>query len=393
MEQPGRRPGSKLPPESRSLAPGPTRVHTGPEALDRLARQVADEGDRVLVVSGPTSWGVARDAVVGAFDRAGLALEVASYGEQITEAAIERLCVAARGMDAIVGVGGGRALDAAKLVAHHLGLPAFTVPTSAATCAAWTALSNLYSPAGGWLGGVTLDRGPAGAAISYALVETAGPRLLASGVADAMAKWYESETAVDLAAADALTAAAVEMAHHLHRQLVRHAAGAVADARRGKSSDALRRVIDVNIALAGIVGGLGGSKCRSVAAHAVANGLTHLPGNSASFHGEKVAFGILVQLILLDRPLDEIEELISFFADLDVPVTLAQLLGPDTSPDLAEAARIALARDSGIHRLDVPLDSVALVRAITEADALGRRHLQARRLERALSPIDLGQFA
>lgn len=372
--------------ESRSLAPAPARVITGPDALEKIARHVARAGDRVLVVTGPVSWGSAKAPVVRAFDAAGLVVDVTTYGRHVTESEIERLCFAARGMDAVVGVGGGKALDAAKLVAHNLDVSAFSIPSSAATCAAWTALSNVYSDEGGWLFGVSLDRAPEAIAVDYRLVETAGPRLLASGVADAMAKWYESESSVDLVAADALTLAAVEMAHHLHKQLVRHAKGAVVDLGRGRTSDSLRRVVDANIALAGYVGGLGGGKCRSVAAHAVANGLTHVAGSGASYHGEKVAFGIVVQLVLLDRPLEEIVELISFLCDLGIPLTLEGLLA-GANPDLATVAEIALQDESGIHRLQIPVDSVTLVRAIEEADALARRQFQERKLERALRPI------
>lgn len=372
--------------ESRSLAPAPARVLTGPDAVEKVARRVAGAGDRALVITGPAAWNAAKDPVVAAFDAAGLALEIASYGRHVTEQDVERLCMAARGMDAIVGVGGGKALDAAKLVGHHLETPVFNVPTSAATCAAWTALSNVYSERGGWLYGVPLNRAPEAVAVDYRLVETAGTRLLASGVADAMAKWYESESSVDLVDADAFTLAAVEMAHHLHKQLVRHAKGALVDLGRGRATDSLRRVIDANITLAGIVGGLGGSNCRSVAAHAVANGLTHVDPAGASYHGEKVAFGILVQLVLLDRPLQEIEELASFFGDLGIPLTLPGLMA-GAEADLGTVSDIALHAESGIHRLQIPLDSVTLIRAIEEADALARRLLQQNQLERALRPI------
>ena len=44
----------------------------------------------------------------------------------------------------IFGMGGGKALDTAKGAAERAGLPVFTFPTIAATCAATTALSVVY---------------------------------------------------------------------------------------------------------------------------------------------------------------------------------------------------------------------------------------------------------
>ncbi|HJL68912.1 MAG TPA: iron-containing alcohol dehydrogenase, partial [Prochlorococcaceae cyanobacterium Gl_MAG_24] len=39
--------------------------------------------------------------------------------------------------DGVVAAGGGKVLDAGKLLAHRLGIPCITVPLSAATCAGW----------------------------------------------------------------------------------------------------------------------------------------------------------------------------------------------------------------------------------------------------------------
>lgn len=44
----------------------------------------------------------------------------------------------------IFGMGGGKALDTAKGAGYEAGLPVFTFPTIAATCAATTALSVVY---------------------------------------------------------------------------------------------------------------------------------------------------------------------------------------------------------------------------------------------------------
>jgi glycerol dehydrogenase len=57
-------------------------------------------------------------------------------------------------------------------------------------------------------------------------------------------------------------------------------------------------VVDATVLLAGVIGGLGGANCRTVAAHAIHNGLTHIPACHHVLHGEKVAYGILAQLRL-----------------------------------------------------------------------------------------------
>lgn len=69
---------------------------------------------------------------------------------QVSDENAERYIEISRGgnYDAIIGIGGGRTLDMAKLVAHMLKLPLIIVPTSAATDAPTSALSVIYSPAG-----------------------------------------------------------------------------------------------------------------------------------------------------------------------------------------------------------------------------------------------------
>ena len=52
----------------------------------------------------------------------------------------------------------------------------------------------------------------------------------------------------------------------------------------------------------------------------------------AIYHGEKVAFGTLVQLVLEDAATAEIEEVIGFSAQVGLPVTLAQVGLPEPPP-------------------------------------------------------------
>ena len=60
--------------------------------------------------------------------------------------------------DRIIAAGGGKVLDAGKLIADLLGINCITVPLSASTCAGWTALSNIYTPDGKFIKDIVLKK-------------------------------------------------------------------------------------------------------------------------------------------------------------------------------------------------------------------------------------------
>jgi glycerol dehydrogenase len=275
------------------------------------------------------------------------------------------------GCDAVLAAGGGKVLDAGKLLAHRLDLACVTVPTSAATCAGWTALANLYSPSGAFRGDVTLRRCPELLVFDHSFVVQAPPRTLASGIADAMAKWYEASVSSG-ASADGVVQQAVQMARVLRDQLLLEAEAALAE----PGGEAWCRVVEACGLTAGLIGGIGGARCRTVAAHAVHNGLTQLEASHGRLHGEKVGFGILVQLRLEEqlggnRLAEQARrQLLELFERLDLPVSLAQLgLGAVRLADLEEVCRFACRDGSDLHHLPFRVGPTDLLAALVSTTA------------------------
>ena len=282
---------------------------------------------------------------------------------------LARLNLEADGCDAVIAAGGGKVLDAGKLLAHRLSLPCITVPLSAATCAGWTALSNIYSPEGAFEGDVSLSRCPDLLVFDHGLVRQAPPRTLASGVADALAKWYEASVS-SADSSDGLVQQAVQMARVLRDQLLIDSPKAMEDI----NSAAWVRTAEACALTAGVMGGLGGARCRTVAAHAVHNGLTQLPACHNAMHGEKVGFGILVQLRLEERmggnrlAAQAHRQLLPLLRQLGLPVCLDELgLSQASLSDLQQVCSFACREGSDLHHLPFAVTPGALLEALVGA--------------------------
>lgn len=347
-----------------TLTVAPARVVRGTDQLASLSREMAPLGQRPLLVGGDRSLALVQPQLEASLEN----LAAVSYGPDCSESTLIRLgqVVADHDADVIIGVGGGKALDTAKLLAHQRRLPVVTVPTSAATCAAWTALSNVYSVEGAFRYDVGLDRCPDLLVLDYDLIQTAPVRTLVAGIGDALAKWYEAS--VSSGSSDqTLIIGAVQQARVLRDILFQKTAAALADV----GGPEWRQVVDAAVLMAGVMGGLGGAQCRTVAAHAVHNGLTHLTASHGTLHGEKVAYGILVQLRLEEMgqrgslATTARQQLIQFYQAVGLPTSLIDLgLGEITLTELHHAAEVACQAGSDIHHLPFTVNPEALAAAM-----------------------------
>ncbi len=279
---------------------------------------------------------------------------------RLQKSAVSRTC------DGVIAAGGGKVLDAGKLLAYRLELPCITIPLSAATCAGWTAIANIYSPEGSFIKDQVLDQCPNLLIFDHGFVQKAPPRTLASGIADGLAKWYEASVSSG-SSKDGLVQQAVQMARVLRDQLMIEGQLAI----ENPNSDAWKNVAESCALTAGLIGGIGGACCRTVAAHAVHNGLTQLQASNKMLHGEKVGYGILVQLrleeILSKNQLagQARQQLIHFLKKLSLPTSLEELGLEKTSiNELKQVCVFACRKESEISFLPFKVTPDAMLDAL-----------------------------
>ena len=142
----------------------------------------------------------------------------------------------------------------------------------------------------------------------------------------------------------------------------------------GACTTAVEKIIEANTLLSGI----GFESCGLAGAHAIHNGLTVLPECHHMYHGEKVAFGTIAQLVLENIPADELEEIIGFCIEVGLPVTLEQLgLEVVTDEKIMAVAEAACAENDTLHNMPFEVTPATVAAAIKAADAYGRYFLEA----------------
>ena len=352
----------------------PNRYVQGRGELKNLPEHAKKLGKKLFVIISASGLKRVRDLLEKSFENTGMELVFEEFQGECCETEIKRLGsrFQENKCDLVVGVGGGKIHDSAKAAAYYQGAPVVIIPTIASTDAPCSALSVIYSETGVFERYLFLNSNPDLVLVDTDIIAAAPSRLLVSGMGDALATYFEARA---VAASGALSCAggkptkgALALAKLCYETLLEDGVKAKLAVEAGACTQAVENIIEANTYLSGIgfeSGGLAG-------AHAIHNGLTVIKDCHHLYHGEKVAFGTLTQLVLENAGQKLLEEVIGFCMDVGLPTTFAELGMARPDKDLLmEAAVRACSPDDTLVNMPFEVTPEMVYAAMVGADALG----------------------
>lgn len=269
------------------------------------------------------------DIVDRSLNNAGFTVKKTIFQGDSTLGEVERVATFFKGPNSasvLIGIGGGKCLDTARMAATRLGVHVVTIPTTASTDAPTAAHSVIYDENGVFNCIEFSATNPLMVLADLDIIAAAPIRYIIAGMGDAFSTFYEARCCMDNP--EALTArgarptmAAMAIARQCRDILLDYGTAALDEIKNHQTGNSLARIVEANILLSGLgfeSGGLAG-------AHGVAQGLTACDDLHRNYlHGELVAIGAITQLIM-EKRMDEAEQAARFFKDVGLPTHLAQL--------------------------------------------------------------------
>jgi glycerol dehydrogenase len=354
-------------------------VRTGPAQYVNRAGILRNAGDcicpwgnRALVSGGRNALAVAEGPLIKSLEKTGIAWGKHLFTGECSPTNIAKIKGKAQELKAnvIIGVGGGKSLDAAKQAAADLGLPVVCIPTIAATCAATSAISIIYDDRGVYEESHLQPRNPTVVLVDPKIIADSPGIYLRAGILDSLAKWFEGRTIwPSLENPDVQTAAAIQLAGVLYRGHRKYALDAVRLNAEHRVEDPLIQTIDIVIFLTGMVQTLAKGILFTAIAHSLHNCLTLIEESQSVLHGLKVGYGIVVGLCVEKCPQEEFEDVLSFLRQLGLEPSLKGLNMPFDREVVLRVADETATLVEKMTLLKPPVDKFVIASAMEKLEA------------------------
>ncbi len=354
----------------------PAKYMQGPGAINELPSLIRLFGSKGLILASPTAHG--KILPESGIDLKPPNLVLDRFNGECCSEELSRIAaiIKENSIDVLVGMGGGKAIDTAKIAADRANIPVIIVPTTASTDAPCSGCAVLYSGQGVFESVYYQKLNPAAVLVDTAIIAKAPVRFLVAGMGDALATWFEARSCSLSQSENACgglgTMTGLNLARLCYDTLLKYGVNAKTAAEQHIVTPAIERIVEANILLSGI----GFESAGLAAAHSIHNGLTALEETHSFYHGEKVAFGLLAGLHLTDADPEEIETIYSFCQQVGLPTTLSDLGLKDCDRSrLMLVAEKACVPIECIHHEAGAITPEKVLNSILAADALGQRRI------------------
>ncbi len=336
----------------------PTKYFQGKGLLTEIYDRTCHLGKKYAFLVDEIVHGIIKDKVETAFqDKDGQYIYIFHNGEStLAEAKRIASILEENQCEIIVGVGGGKVIDSAKLAAMQLtGVKTVIVPTSAASDAPCSANTVVYDENGTFLHAVKPKENPSVVLVDTEVIAGAPVRLLVAGMGDAFVTYYEARACKRAGLANLsgglCTQAGYAIAKLCRDVLLEHGAKAKADVEAKRWSEEVDYVTEANIYLSGV-----GFENNGVSiSHATYNGLTGVLMPFPVMHGEGVAFGLLVQLITEYTEAGAWDEeewnlVVDFYKSVGLPTRFEQIAIENPDDELLMKIAESICGGANAHR-------------------------------------------
>lgn len=363
----------------------PAKYVQGEDEILNLGYYVKTFGKSALLIAHQDDINRVQKQLDETVEKFGIKIVASHFNGECSRQEVARLQEVAKEnhTDCVIGLGGGKAIDTSKCVAEGENL--IIVPTIAATDAPTSHSAVLYTEDGEFDDYAYFKQSPSVVLVDTKIIANAPTRFLVAGMGDALSTLFEARaTARSFSNVNAglpngyitketapakNTIAAYTLAKVCYETLLENGFNAKIACDNNIVTPALENIVETNILLSG----LGFESSGLAAVHAIHDGLTALEGTHHYFHGEKVAFSVICQLVLENAPIEELYEVLDFSLSIGLPVCLEDIgVESITFEEALEVAKKACIPEESIHSMPFPIVEEEVAQAIIAADQIGK---------------------
>lgn len=350
------------------------RYFQGPGAVEMIGDLCAGLGKHPVLVTDSIVSNLLSLAAVASCESKGLKLPWVPVSGEVTRASVSALVRQAKALspdvDVVVAAGGGKSVDTGKAVSRELGTRLVVVPTAASNDGPCSKAFVYYDEHHHLESVEFLSRNPDAVLVDTRLMVQAPKALLVSGIGDALCKLYEGD---QVRAVNGLnlfgglgTIASIAISKACDRVIREDSEEGLKAIEIREPTPAFERLVEALVLLSGLAFENSGLSI----AHSITRGLPLVKGVDSTMHGQHVAYGLLIQMLLEKRSESFIQDQLKFYRRLGLATCLADLGAVQTDAIAIECIAKGTMTSPHIKHFNAAIDHNTIAQAMHQLEKI-----------------------